>query len=684
MIGWQLEFLRPWWFLALIPVAGLLWSAWRIKHQQGHWQTVIEPKFQRLLLGANSQSYSQTNIRLAIAGLALIWLLAITALAGPSLKSVKLPAAKTQQGSVIILDLSLSMLADDIAPNRISRARFKLIDLLEKHPNLSVGLIGYAGSAHRITPISEDNQTLLEMLPALDPVIMPQYGSNPLAAMQLAEQMLQATHITQGHLIWVTDDLEPTQRTEIEAWLNSRNLSVSILAVGTQAGGTVQIPNYGLLRDDNEQIITPKLPYRELQQLSTATGSALTALTVDDRDLSLLIPSNLAAIAAEKQQEDLKEVVHKLDEGAAIILILIPLLAFAYRRGWLFSLSVLMILPIGSIYSPQSYAETEQNVQAQQTKTKLPNFLEVFETADQQAYRAWKNDNYPIAEALFESPQWKGAAQYRLGKYAEAANQFKRDPSANGHYNLGNALAKQGELKAAQTAYEKALSLQPEFAEAQSNLDLINQLLEQEKQSGESPQDGPGQSQSKESQQPETKPGQDKQDKQDQERQAQSDNQEANDNSNPENEQASSTDERNQNQQDEQQTTDSKEQGQAKQNQHDQKEQASSEQLAADQSQEGQQNNPDSQADSNETDDNRTPETEQSGHLNEGDNAAAESVEEMEQKRATDNWLKQIPDQPGLYLKRKFEYQYQQQNSLKSNPASGSDSPSSKSAEKIW
>lgn len=665
-IGWQLEFLRPGWFLAILPVVWLLWNAWQIKNQQGRWQSVIEPKFQRLLLGENSQSKSQVNLRLAITALALIWLLAIIALAGPSLKSVKLPAAKNQQGTVIILDLSLSMLADDIAPNRISRARFKLIDLLEKHPELSVGLVGYAGTAHRIVPISEDNQTILEMLPALNPVIMPQYGSDPLAAMQLAEQMLQATQITQGHLIWVTDDLEPEQAIVIEKWLNKRDLSVSILAVGTQTGGTVQIPNHGLLRDEQEQIISPKLPYQALQKLSQATGSALTPLTVDDRDLSVLIPSNLAAIAAEKQQDKPKEVLHKLDNGAALVLLLLPLLAFAYRRGWLFSLSLVILLPVGSIYSPPSYAETELSAQK---KAPLPNVFEVFETPDQQAYKAWNKENYPAAEALFESPQWRGAAHYRLENYSEAAEQFKKDSSSKGHYNLGNALAKQGELEAAKQAYEQALNLQPEFAEAQSNLELINQLLEQQSAtdnpSDKSKPDNSDDAQSKESQQPEQdKSDQDRQNRQGENEQTSQNEQSQNPSDQPDQDPNDKSDTPNESQ-DSGKNEESDEKGE---NQH-----PSSEESKDDLSKEGAE--PDQSAD----------ETEQSGQLNnDTEKPSSEEIEAMEQKRATDNWLKQIKDQPGLYLQRKFEYQYQQNSKRNNQQQKGSKNPSSKPVEKIW
>lgn len=673
----HLEFLRPWWFLALIPIAIILWQAWSLKAKQGAWQKVIDPKFQPLLLGKGSQSQGLYSTRIAIIGLAFIWILSVLAMAGPSLKSIKLPAEKTQQGSVILLDLSLSMLADDMTPNRISRARFKLIDLLKKHPEQSIGLIGYAGTAHSIAPISEDNQTLLELLPSLNPLIMPKYGSDPMQAFELAEQMFRGAQINQGHLIWVTDDIEPEQRETIEKWLESRNISLSILAVGTQSGGTVHIPNYGLLRDENEQIISPKLPYKQFERLSNATGAALTPLKVDESDLELLIPSNLAAIAQQNQENKKdKEVLHQLDDGTALILAILPLLAFAYRRGWLFSIALVMLFPIGSLYAPPSYAEA-----------KLSDFKDVFQTPDQQGYKAWNQKDYQAAEALFEDPEWRGAALYRLEKYKEAAEQFKKDNSAQGQYNLGNALAKQGLLEEAKQAYEQSLKLEPNQKDALANLELIKQLLNQQ----QSQQDGDnnsmpsddeksGQGQTEESKKP-------NQDKPDHSTEQPSVNQE-----NPLNKEAGEAEQGNQplegesesqpsepssdQSADSQQPSDTQpkdeEQSpsstQRKGEEDQQGEQADSEQTSSGTAQEGEQSESEQKQKASQAAGLADSESKDQNELTD--------FKEQEQQRATDNWLKQIPDQPGLFLKRKFEYQFQQQN--------GKQAPQSQPAEKIW
>lgn len=638
----EIHFLRPWWFLGLMPVAWLVWKAWFIKNRQGVWRSVIDPKFQPLLLGEQSEQSALHSARLAVVGLAALWMMAVVGLAGPSLKSVEMPAQKTHQGSVIVLDLSLSMLAQDIQPSRISRVRFKLTDLLKAHPERAFGMVAYAGSAHTIAPVSEDNQTLLGLLPSLNPLIMPHYGSDPLAAMQQAETLLEGANISAGHLIWITDDLEPEQRKAITSWLAKKGLTLSILAVGTESGGTVQIPDYGLLKDDSGAIITPALPYAELEALSQESGAALTPLTLDDSDIEHLLPSALGRIARDNQsqsenQEEKKEtVLHRLDDGTAVLLAMLIPLALAYRRGWVFSFALFLVLPAGGFYAPPAMSEW-----------KFSDLTEVFQTPDQQAYKAWKREDYQAAESLFESSQWKGAALYRNGKYPEAAEQFQKDPSAHGRYNLGNALARQGQLQEAKQAYEQALEKQPQLKEARTNLDLVNQLLEQQRKQKENGLQQPTQNTQKEPKNQAEKTGSPSQTSQSKSE-----------------EKARQSGSGGKSQETAEPTASESEKADSKKTEKSEQENAQSAENDTGQAAAPNQQKPDS-AQTPKQEAKPLPQNQKQGNQN-------------EQQRATDNWLKQIPDQPGLFLKRKFEYQFQNRQKADSQP----DNPGK--SDKIW
>ncbi|WP_178863299.1 VWA domain-containing protein [Thiomicrorhabdus cannonii] len=668
----HLEFLRPLWFLAILPVVWLLWRAWRLSDPKGQWQRVIAPPFQRLLLGDDSHAQGLSGRRLAVIGLAALWIMAIVALAGPSLKSVKLPAQKSQQGTVIVLDLSLSMLADDLKPNRLSRVRFKLLDLLKAHPEQAFGMVAYSGTAHTIAPISEDNQTLLALVPTLTPLMMPSYGSDPLAAFEQAGRLLQGAHITQGHLIWVTDDLEAVQSDELANWLKQSGYTLSILAVGTPQGGAVNLPNYGLLKNDQGAIVLPALPYETLRQFSLHSGAALTPLTVDDSDLQSLLPGLLGSALAEsetnKPQE--KAVLHPLDDGSAILLALLLPFALAFRRGWLLTITLLLTLPLGAFYSPPSFADY-----------KLSDLADVFQTPDQQGYKAWQKKDYAAAEALFENSQWKGSALYENGKYKEAAEQFKKDPSASGLYNLGNALAQQGKLMEAKQAYEKALQRQPEMADAKANLDLINRLLEQQQSSSENNANPSAEKQPNAMQ-------------------------DAMQNATPKPENAAQNSPKNG---ETAPSTESEKQQNAGSELQNKTQQAGSDKDDNPQTADKNQPSPSADQDKDKGKDTNSAQATATNQKSDdkpvGDQANSEVMPSAptqqgkalaEQKQATQNWLQQIPDEPGLFLKRKFQYQFdnaartpsQAQNSANSretkNSANSRETNPTQAGKKIW
>lgn len=335
----QFHFLNPLWLWALLP-ALLLWLALFFhQKQQGNWAQVIDPEFHPLLL--KGEVAKQANL-LPLIGIGLLWLLAILALAGPTWKQVKIPASETQSGSVILLDLSLSMLAEDLKPNRLTQARFKLLDLLEQHPEIPMGLVAYAGSAHPLVPISKDNGTLKGLLPSLHPFLMPQYGSDPVQAFQTAWRMLQGAHVKHGHIIWVTDDLEPEQQEEIARFIKTHPVSLSILVVGTPEGGPIPIPKQGLLKDNQDKTVLAKVPYQRFEQLAKETGAKWTPLKLTDEDLNALLPPKLGeqvAKSAKQQQKGQAPAQQSATQwqnmGPYLLWLLIPLFALGFRKGWL-------------------------------------------------------------------------------------------------------------------------------------------------------------------------------------------------------------------------------------------------------------------------------------------------------------------------------------------------------------
>ncbi|NPA72459.1 MAG: VWA domain-containing protein [Gammaproteobacteria bacterium] len=700
---YQLQLLRPLWLLGIVPVIVLIWMAWQLNQQQGAWHRLIAPQFRTLLLGASEQPSLTPASRYGLLGLGTLWLIMLIALSGPSLKSVDMPAEKSQQGTVIILDLSLSMLADDIAPNRLSRLKFTLTDLLKQHPEMATGLVGYAQTAHTITPISEDNQTLLEILPSLNPIIMPAYGSEPLQGFQQANSLLEGAHINQGHIIWMTDDIETDQVEPLRQWIQAHDYSVSILMIGTQAGGAVHIPDYGLLKEDNGKIVMPTLPSQRFKPLGEIPKVKLNQFSLTEDNLTPLLPPVIANKKSTQDKQETPEseqaIAHPLDEGAWFILLLLPVLPILYRRGWIIALTSITTLPLaalltigslGMLLHPNSAiaqstseASSENSVEA-----KLPDFIDVFKSMNQQGYQAWQKGNYQTALDHFEDTQWRASAEYRLGNYDKAALLFTQDKSAKGHYNRGNALAKSGKLEAAKEAYETAIKQLPTaelLANIQTNLKLVNKLIDEliDTQTSQSDSEQQPPKQSAQPTKPKAADAKQAQDQQ-QANEAKDSNAKTTPNS-PDTNPSGAQKGANENSEATGDAPPPKSNGKGS-DETDPSNPTSS--LAQQGSSKGNQDDTETnqeamgQIDSEQFSDAATQNTQADAALNtskvetqDGLNKAsrptssekkavlieAERAKQQEAQQATQNWLKQIPDQPGLFLKRKFEYQFQQQ-----------------------
>ena len=178
----QFHFLRPYWLLAIIPALILIVLMWKRKAAFGPWQSVISPHLVPHLLSGNVQQQSKFPLVLLL----ICWLLASIAMAGPTWRTLPQAVQKKIDAQVIVLDLSLSMYAKDIAPSRLVRARMKLTDILKRADEGLTALVVYAGTPHVVTPLTDDTNTILSMVNSLSPDIMPIKGSDPIEAVKHA------------------------------------------------------------------------------------------------------------------------------------------------------------------------------------------------------------------------------------------------------------------------------------------------------------------------------------------------------------------------------------------------------------------------------------------------------------------------------------------------------------------
>jgi Ca-activated chloride channel family protein len=212
----QFHWLRPWWLCALLPALLMALLLWRQKRAARQWQALVDADLLPFLLDGKSVRQSPWQMWL----LALAWLLATLALAGPSWEKRPLPVHKNESALVIILDLSPSMLSEDIKPSRLIRARLKIADILRERRDGLTALVVYGGDAHVVAPLTDDTATINNMLTALHPNIMPVPGSNTEAAIGRSLQLLRDAGAPQGDLLLITDGVVHQARLAIKNQLS--------------------------------------------------------------------------------------------------------------------------------------------------------------------------------------------------------------------------------------------------------------------------------------------------------------------------------------------------------------------------------------------------------------------------------------------------------------------------------
>ena len=444
---------RPEW-LAVLPLLGwLLWKLWHRQKRAGRWQMILPVAFQRVLLsGGNGR-----DSKLPWIVLGLGWLLAALALMGPSWQRVEQATQKPADPLVVMLELTPEMLATDSSPTRLEQARRKVYDLLQNRSDAQTAVIVYAGSAHTLVPLSDDLATSRNLLEALKPSIMPQPGHRADLAVGKALQLLDQGALGQGRLLLIGSSLSAQEREGIRNRLGSDTPPLLMLGIGTRDGAPVVDENGQLLKDDHGAILLPRLDSPDLRSFLLDIGGRYRQARLDDNDLrGLGLLDGALHLRADGQTQRLDTWA---DQGYWLLLPLLLLAACAGRRGWLFCLPLLFLLP------QPSYAFS---------------FTDLWLRPDQQGQRLLEQKKPLQAVQHFEDPMWQGMALYQAGDYAAAAERFAEVNSASAHYNRGNALAMAGELEAAIDAYEQALERQPELQAAAQNKALIEQLLEEQ------------------------------------------------------------------------------------------------------------------------------------------------------------------------------------------------------------
>jgi len=300
------HFLRPYWLIALLPLIGLFWRLWRQRALSQAWSAVCDAHLLAHLLRGQGES----RRHLAVLCLFLSALFAILALSGPVWSRLPVPTWDVKQPTVVLLDLSDSMMANDVTPNRLTRAKFVLHDLFSGTHAGQFGLVVFTSQPFVVSPLTEDGKTIDALLQTLSPEIMPVSGRELSTALEQGANLIRQAGFNQGKLLVLTATPPDAKADAMAKKLSGQSIDTSVMPI---------------MADQSMAAM--------FQPLAKAgRGSVLPFPDNDNELVNWLQSSNNRPQLARSEQND---VPVWRDEGRWFLLPALLFLLPVFRRGWL-------------------------------------------------------------------------------------------------------------------------------------------------------------------------------------------------------------------------------------------------------------------------------------------------------------------------------------------------------------
>ncbi|MCA1406327.1 VWA domain-containing protein [Ensifer sp. IC3342] len=442
------HFLRPWWLLALLAAPLLVRLIGRRTDIHSRWKGMIAPHLLDHLLIDRGGSHRFRPVHLTAALIAV----AAIAAAGPTWERERPPFVEDTAPLAIAIDLTATMNATDVSPTRLERAKLKVQDILDLRKGARTALFAYAGSAHMVLPLTDDAALVRTYLAALSPRIMPVEGKDTAKALETVEAGL-ANETVPGTILFLTDGVEREAFPAFEQYGGRNDLIV--LGIGTAEGGPVKSADGGYIADASGGRVHARLDIDALKALQGSSSVQVATAALDDSDVRWIV-RRIQSAFSEKVSEGQ---TRWRDAGWWLT---IPIALFAvlwFRRGW--TLRWAGFLLVAGLTLSGGKAEAAES-----------RFSDMWFTPDQQGRRAFEQGDFQSAATRFADPAWRGVALYRAGRFQEAIDAFAQEDTAESYYNQANALMHLDKPKEAIAAYEQALRLRPDWAEAKANLAL--------------------------------------------------------------------------------------------------------------------------------------------------------------------------------------------------------------------
>ena len=447
-------------FLLILPVlVGLrFWASWRAGRVV---QTMTAPRLRAQLVGGVSGWRSGVIFALQLTALAFF----IVAMAQPRWGEDKVTQVESGRNIIIAMDTSRSMLADDISPDRITRARLAAQDVLASLKTDRVGLIAFAGNAYLQAPLTTDHEALIEAIQSLDFTSVPRGGSDIGKALKLAMETFEKNPARNHGLILFSDGGEPdAEIKEYATRAAKNNILVLTVGVGTETGSLIPDPDPDragdYVRDSSGNVVKTTLEEGVLREIATATRGRY--LKLGSQPLAVSVVRDLLA-ALQAQTNEARELVKPVErfQWPLSMGVLLLMIAWSLRsstaRQRLAPAPVLALLCLG-------FGEAAVHAEV---PAHPPFWASIFNPAQarlQEAESALKKGDHKRAAELFGRLLKEEPPESVRHRYAQA---------------LGFAAHQQADYDRAIGAFSQALASEEETVQKQAHQGMAHSLYDQ-------------------------------------------------------------------------------------------------------------------------------------------------------------------------------------------------------------
>ena len=480
MLDSPLTFARPLWLYAG-PVVCLLvaWLFTRFdRRREADLAKLVHPRFRSRLLPGTSPKLLKLKRAFWLTGL----LCCFVAVAGPR-KGFEFREVKRRGIDLLFaVDTSRSMLAEDLTPNRLERARLGIHDFVGRLEGDRIGLIPFAGSAYALCPLTSDYEAFRESLDALNTDLIPRQGTDVASAINEAARLFDEQGNNHRILVLITDG-EDLQGDALEAAKEEakKGMTIYLVGVGSISGQTipVRLPNgrMDVIRDQSGNPVITKLDESTLRRIAEATNGLYVAMGRGAEGLDTIYREKLRLVPKNETEGRMEKV---------------PL----ERYEWPLAVAVFCLLMDFLLPDRRRPRQTDALPSAAR-RVPIPGRPTALLAAGLLPFLHSPPAHAESADARILYNQ--GTEAYAAGDFRNAADVLRSSLGTTDlslqnrvYYNLGNALyrlgqsTQTGEVEAtlksweeAIKAYQDAATLNPDDRDARFNQEVVKRKLEE-------------------------------------------------------------------------------------------------------------------------------------------------------------------------------------------------------------